>query len=179
MRLLWQFTPRHFSPFGSRFFGLSVYAADPRRPTYLQAPGASPPHTGIAFVTYSLLARRDHLQQLLQWCGEDFDGVVALDEAHCAKKIKSKSGNAVLQLHVRRRCAAPMRLRHSRRCAAVSARSLLQSALPSAAMLYASATAASAIDEMQCARPLTALPPALPCGSASADRLGSPDSGRH
>jgi hypothetical protein len=48
--------------------------------------------------------------------------VVALDEAHCAKKIKSKSGNAVLQLHVRRRCAAPMRLRHSRRCAAVSAR---------------------------------------------------------
>ena len=163
------------------FFCLSVYAADPRRPTYLQAPGASPPHTGIAFVTYSLLARRDHLQQLLQWCGEDFDGVVALDEAHCAKKIKSKSGNAVLQLHVRRRCAAPMRLRHSRmlRGSQRSLRSLLQSALPSAAMLYASATAASAIDEMQCARPLTALPPALPCGSASADRLGSPDSGRH
>jgi hypothetical protein len=150
---------------------LFVYAADPRRPPYLQAPGASPPHTGIAFVTYSLLARRDHLQQLLQWCGEDFDGVVALDEAHCAKKIKSKSGNAVLQLHVRRRCAAPMRLRRSRRCAAVSARSLLQSALPSAAMLYASATAASAIDEMQCARHSRSSLAAVRLGVGRSDRI--------
>ena len=39
---------------------------------------------GVLLVTYSLLASAGRLQQLLDWCGDGFDGVVALDEVHRA-----------------------------------------------------------------------------------------------
>ncbi|OTF81689.1 hypothetical protein BLA29_015071, partial [Euroglyphus maynei] len=62
-------------------------------------------------------------QQILQWCGEDFDGVIIFDECHKAKNLfpsgttrATKTGQAVLDLQ---------------RC------------LPKARVVYASATGAT------------------------------------
>ncbi|XP_008835403.1 protein strawberry notch homolog 2 isoform X2 [Nannospalax galili] len=80
---------------------------------------------GILFATYSALIgesqaggqHRTRLRQILQWCGEAFDGVIVFDECHKAKNAGStKMGKAVLDL---------------------------QSQLPLARVVYASATGAS------------------------------------
>ncbi|VDD95849.1 unnamed protein product [Enterobius vermicularis] len=87
---------------------------------------------GCIFATYSSLigecrsARskyRTRLKQLIQWCGKDFDGVIVLDECHRAKNLvpssgskPTKTGRMVLEL---------------------------QKALPSARIVYASATGAT------------------------------------
>lgn len=49
--------------------------------------------SGILFCTYSLLVKeqskkgegKSRLEQIVEWCGRDFDGVLAFDEAHKAK----------------------------------------------------------------------------------------------
>ena len=68
---------------------------------------------GVIFSTYSCLngesqsggKYRTHLKQLLQWCGEDFDGVIIFDEWHRDKNLVStgsikptKTDLAVLEL---------------------------------------------------------------------------------
>uniref|UniRef100_A0A3B3SDJ8 Protein strawberry notch homolog 2 n=1 Tax=Paramormyrops kingsleyae TaxID=1676925 RepID=A0A3B3SDJ8_9TELE len=80
---------------------------------------------GILFATYSALIGkskagsqlRTRLKQILDWCGPSFDGVIVFDECHKAKNATStKMGKAVLDL---------------------------QSKLPLARVVYASATGAS------------------------------------
>ncbi|ELV09328.1 Protein strawberry notch like protein 2 [Tupaia chinensis] len=80
---------------------------------------------GVLFATYSALIgesqaggqHRTRLRQILEWCGETFDGVIVFDECHKAKNASStKIGKAVLDL---------------------------QGKLPLARVVYASATGAS------------------------------------
>ncbi|KAI5695682.1 hypothetical protein M8J75_001855 [Diaphorina citri] len=87
---------------------------------------------GVIFSTYSALigesnsaggAYKTRLKQLLQWCGEDFDGLIVFDECHRAKNLcpvgstkPTKTGLTVLEL---------------------------QNKLPKARVIYASATGAS------------------------------------
>lgn len=80
---------------------------------------------GVLFATYSALIgesqaggqHRTRLKQILDWCGERFDGVIVFDECHKAKNATStKMGKAVLDL---------------------------QNKLPLARVVYASATGAS------------------------------------
>jgi hypothetical protein len=68
---------------------------------------------GILSSTYSSLTGESllgvkyqtHIEQVSQWCGNNFDGVVVFDESHCAKNMvpaasnePSKRGSAVLKL---------------------------------------------------------------------------------
>ncbi|XP_013794110.1 protein strawberry notch homolog 1-like [Limulus polyphemus] len=86
---------------------------------------------GVIFATYSSLIGesqsggkyKTRLKQLLNWCGEDFDGVIVFDECHKAKNLcpvgsskPTKTGLTVLEL---------------------------QNSLPKARVVYASATGAS------------------------------------
>ncbi|KAG7280140.1 LOW QUALITY PROTEIN: hypothetical protein CRUP_003767 [Coryphaenoides rupestris] len=86
---------------------------------------------GVIFATYSSLIGesqsggkyKTRFQQLLHWCGEDFDGVIVFDECHKAKNVcpvgsskPTKTGLAVQEL---------------------------QNKLPKARVVYASATGAS------------------------------------
>lgn len=89
---------------------------------------------GVVFSTYSALIGessgtagsgkyKSRLKQLLQWCGEDFDGLIVFDECHRAKNLcpvgsskPTKTGLTVLEL---------------------------QNRLPKARVVYASATGAS------------------------------------
>ncbi|KAF3325766.1 protein strawberry notch 1 [Carex littledalei] len=84
--------------------------------------------SGVVFVTYSSLIAssergRSRLQQLVQWCGPQFDGLVVFDECHKAKNLipesgsqPTRTGSAVLEL---------------------------QEKLPEARVVYCSATGAS------------------------------------
>ncbi|XP_045467841.1 protein strawberry notch isoform X1 [Harmonia axyridis] len=87
---------------------------------------------GVIFSTYSALIGesnsaggkyKSRLKQLLQWCGQDFDGLIVFDECHRAKNLcpvgsskPTKTGLTVLEL---------------------------QNKLPKARVIYASATGAS------------------------------------
>ncbi|KAK3121295.1 hypothetical protein QOZ80_8BG0650290 [Eleusine coracana subsp. coracana] len=83
---------------------------------------------GVIFVTYSsLIASSDkgcsRLQQLVQWCGSEFDGLLVFDECHKAKNLipeagsqPTRTGKAVLEI---------------------------QEMLPQARVVYCSATGAS------------------------------------
>nr|CAD7429285.1 unnamed protein product [Timema monikensis] len=87
---------------------------------------------GVIFSTYSSLISesaqsggkfKTRMKQLLQWCGDDFDGVIVFDECHRAKNLcpagstkPTKTGLTVLEL---------------------------QNKLPKARVVYASATGAS------------------------------------
>ena len=81
---------------------------------------------GVLFVTYSLLASAGRLQQLLDWCGDGFDGVVALDEVHRASST-ALAGNT----------------RNARPTKSAEAIDRLQQELPAARVLYCSATSAT------------------------------------
>lgn len=86
--------------------------------------------TGVLFSTYSALVGRSgvkgagsRLDQILEWCGPDFDGCIIFDESHKAKNLAAegsrkptKTGEAVRELQMR---------------------------LPKARIVYASATGAS------------------------------------
>ncbi|KAI4333252.1 hypothetical protein L6164_018085 [Bauhinia variegata] len=53
---------------------------------------------GVVFLTYSSLIAssekgRSRLQQLVQWCGPGFDGLVIFDECHKAKNLVPESGS--------------------------------------------------------------------------------------
>eukprot|EP00736_Rhodelphis_marinus_P007121 Rmarinus@m.14314 len=89
---------------------------------------------GILFNTYATLiskgsaGRESRLQQIIEWCGKDFDGCLVFDECHKAKnyipeneKASTKAGMAVVQL---------------------------QEALPMARVVYCSATGISEIQNM-------------------------------
>ncbi|KAG9439302.1 hypothetical protein H6P81_019467 [Aristolochia fimbriata] len=68
---------------------------------------------GVIFLTYSSLIAssekgRSRLQQLLQWCGSDYDGLVLFDECHKAKNLvpeagsqSTRTGEAVLEIQAR------------------------------------------------------------------------------
>jgi len=50
---------------------------------------------GVVFVTYSSLIASSEkglsrLQQLVQWCGSEFDGLLVFDEVHKAQPTKGK-----------------------------------------------------------------------------------------
>ncbi|KAG8046760.1 hypothetical protein GUJ93_ZPchr0008g14114 [Zizania palustris] len=65
---------------------------------------------GVVFVTYSSLIAssekgRSRLQQLIQWCGSEFDGLLVFDECHKAKNLipeagsqPTRTGKAVLEI---------------------------------------------------------------------------------
>lgn len=68
---------------------------------------------GVVFLTYSSLIAssekgRSRLQQLVQWCGSGYDGLVLFDECHKAKNLvpeagsqPTRTGEAVLELQAR------------------------------------------------------------------------------
>ncbi|XP_060806586.1 protein strawberry notch [Amyelois transitella] len=76
---------------------------------------------GVVFTTYSALIGetqssatkyKTRLKQLLQWCGEDFDGCIVFDECHKAKNLcpvgsgkATKTGLTALELQTRLRRA--------------------------------------------------------------------------
>ncbi|XP_024532194.1 protein FORGETTER 1 [Selaginella moellendorffii] len=83
---------------------------------------------GVIFLTYnSLIASsekgRSRLQQLIQWCGPDFDGLITFDECHKAKNLIPDSGT-----HATRTGEAVVEI---------------QKRLPEARIVYCSATGAS------------------------------------
>ncbi|GAU25303.1 hypothetical protein TSUD_274100 [Trifolium subterraneum] len=67
---------------------------------------------GVIFLTYSSLIAssskgRSRMQQLVQWCGPEFDGLIVFDECHKAKNLvpeknmkPTKTGKAVLDIQV-------------------------------------------------------------------------------
>ena len=92
--------------------------------------------TGVLFVTYPTLrsARGEHsrLQQLIRWAREDFDGVIAFDEAHEMGGVAGGEG------------ALGAKAGSQQGICGV----LLQNNLPSARVLYASATGASEVNNL-------------------------------
>ena len=86
------------------------------------------PPEGILFATYSTLTRSNRLEQIIDWLGESFSGCIIFDEAHKAKHGSTgESGQGTLV------------------AAAVLS---LQKRLPSARVVYASATGISEIKNM-------------------------------
>lgn len=60
---------------------------------------------GIMFLSYTLLTKEERYQQLVDWCTQDFDGCLILDECHKAKNATtttkmqgSKTAEAVVSL---------------------------------------------------------------------------------
>ena len=99
---------------------------------------------GILFTTYATLrsdARQERVssvQQIVDWLGRDFDGVIVVDESHAmqnAAGAKSKRGEQAPSQQGR----ADLRLRH---------------ALPDARVLYVSATGATTVHNLAYARRL-------------------------
>lgn len=91
---------------------------------------------GVLFVSYQTLrsARGDHsrLEQLIRWAGEEFDGVIAFDEAHEMGGVAGGEG------------AMGTKKGSQQGIAGV----LLQNRLPKARVLYASATGASEVNNL-------------------------------
>ncbi|WP_379923701.1 strawberry notch-like NTP hydrolase domain-containing protein [Erythrobacter sp. R86502] len=91
---------------------------------------------GVLFVSYPTLrsARGDHsrLEQLICWAGENFDGVIAFDEAHEMGGVAGGEG------------AMGAKKGSQQGIAGV----LLQNRLPKARVLYASATGASEVNNL-------------------------------
>ncbi|CAA3028611.1 strawberry notch isoform X1 [Olea europaea subsp. europaea] len=68
---------------------------------------------GVVFLTYSSLIAssekgRSRLQQLVQWCGPQYDGLIIFDECHKAKNLvpeaggqPTRTGEAVLEIQAR------------------------------------------------------------------------------
>lgn len=83
--------------------------------------------SGVMFLSYTLLSSESNkndssrLEQLIQWCTEDFDGCLIFDECHKAK-------NATNQIGATKATKAAL--------AVIS----LQDRLPKARVVYASAT---------------------------------------
>lgn len=88
---------------------------------------------GILFTTYATLRSsqiiRSRLQQIINWCGKDFEGAIAFDEAHAM-------GNAMAE-------KAEMGIKKASLQGAAGIR--LQNALPSARVVYVSATGATKV----------------------------------
>ena len=112
--------------------------------------------SGILFVTYpTLRSGRDdatRLKQILDWAGEDFDGVIAFDEAHAMANAAGGEGSRG-RIKGSEQGIAGLRL---------------QNLLPRARVLYASATGASDVANLSYATRLGLWGP----GTAFADREG-------
>uniref|UniRef100_UPI0030C7DB88 strawberry notch family protein n=1 Tax=Rhizorhapis sp. SPR117 TaxID=2912611 RepID=UPI0030C7DB88 len=95
-----------------------------------------PLEQGVLFVTYPTLrsARGDHsrLQQIVDWAGEDFEGVIGFDEAHEMGGVAGGEG------------ALGAKKGSQQGICGV----LLQNHLPGARVLYASATGASDVNNL-------------------------------
>lgn len=93
---------------------------------------------GIMFTTYSTLAskspatKQSRINQLVEWLGEDFDGVIAFDEAHNMGNLLGKKGTFG--------GGAPSQM--------AIAGAELQKRLPNARVVYVSATMATDVDGM-------------------------------
>lgn len=93
--------------------------------------------SGILFSTYDTLANsskkgKSRIDQIVEWLGEDFDGVICFDEAHSMGNLlgkQSKRGN-------------------SKPAQRALAGAELQKRLPNARIVYASATMATDVSEM-------------------------------
>jgi len=93
---------------------------------------------GVMFATYSTLiskkkdTNQTRLGQLLEWCGENFDGLIMLDECHKAKTIVlDPNGN-------------PKKAGKYLKCTLTATRVVeLQNSLPRARVVYCSATSVS------------------------------------
>lgn len=93
--------------------------------------------TGILFTTYDTLANKSkagksRLDQIVNWLGPDFDGVIALDEAHTMGNLLGKKGKRG----------------NSKPADRAIAGAELQKRLPNARIVYASATMATDVNEM-------------------------------
>lgn len=93
---------------------------------------------GVMFSTYAALVGKQknsgmsRLDQLLEWCGEDFDGLIMLDECHKAKTVDlDEHGNAKYE-------------KGKMKCSQTAAKVVeLQNSLPRARVVYCSATSVS------------------------------------
>ncbi|CAB3359035.1 Hypothetical predicted protein [Cloeon dipterum] len=111
---------------------IEVYALNKLKYAKISSPVNNNVKKGVIFSTYSALIGesnqsggkyKSRLKQLVQWCGEDFDGCIIFDECHRAKNLcpvgsskPTKTGLTVLEIQKR---------------------------LPKARVVYASATGAS------------------------------------
>jgi len=99
---------------------------------------------GILFATYATLrseerqAKASRVRQIVDWCGADFDGVIAFDEAHAMANAGGGSGE-------RGEVASSLQGRAGLR---------LQHALPDARVLYVSATGATGVQNLAYAQRL-------------------------
>jgi len=86
-----------------------------------------PDQEGVLVLTYSGLSASggagSRLQQVVDWCGEDYDGCLLFDESHCAKNLIADLPGT--------------------ETAAAQAVDTIQQLLPNARVVYCSATAAS------------------------------------
>lgn len=107
---------------------------------------------GVIFSTYSALIGesnsaggkyKSRLKQLLQWCGQDFDGLIVFDECHRAKNLcpvgsskPTKTGKWIIEIY--------FYLLSIKKMYFLGLTVLeLQNKLPKARVVYASATGAS------------------------------------
>ena len=93
---------------------------------------------GILFVTYATLRSvgktgRTRLEQLVEWCGAEFEGVIAFDEAHAMANAAGSSDGARGGTAPSQQGIAGLRL---------------QIALPRARVLYVSATGATNVSNL-------------------------------
>lgn len=133
-----------------------------------------PDRNGVLFASYALLAAgqktiranaqqaaaKTRLQQLTNWLGADFDGVIALDESHNMANANAKRG--------------------ARGIAQAAAKALagiaLQEALPNARIVYVSATGATEVSNLTYATRLGLWGEGTPFAKA-ADFIGAIDAG--
>lgn len=91
--------------------------------------------SGILFTSYGKLKMEkggNRLDQIVQWVGKDFDGVIAFDEAHFMGNLFGKNG----------------KFGKSKGSLTAKAGVELQRQLPNARILYVSATAATEVDNL-------------------------------
>ncbi|ACK70911.1 putative methylase/helicase [Gloeothece citriformis PCC 7424] len=99
---------------------------------------------GIIFVTYATLrteakqGKKSRVEQLIDWCGKDFEGVIVFDEAHCMANACPEMGKRGIKKPSLQGLAG-LRLQHG---------------LPRARVLYVSATGATTINNLAYAQRL-------------------------
>ncbi|MGE0409933.1 MAG: strawberry notch-like NTP hydrolase domain-containing protein, partial [Amphiplicatus sp.] len=93
---------------------------------------------GVLFTTFATLrvgsrdGKASRLDQLLEWLGDDFDGVIAFDEAHAMQNAAAaKSDRGLKAASLQGRAGVELQMR-----------------APNARILYASATGASAVENL-------------------------------
>lgn len=86
----------------SEHFFMQVYALNKFKYTKISSAANGNIKKGVIFSTYSALIGessqtggkyKSRLKQLLQWCGQDFDGIIIFDECHRAKNLCPSGGS--------------------------------------------------------------------------------------